>query len=71
MFQLLGTEVYFNSLVFFINYSRYLEYELKRYEKNVLYIEDRIQDKSKFGDFKALFTEQLTKPLKILFFAKR
>ena len=31
---LLGTDVYFNR-VFFINYSRYLKYELNRNEKDV------------------------------------
>ena len=39
---LLGTEVYFRSIFFFINCSRYLEYEFKPNEKEVLYIEDGI-----------------------------
>ena len=56
---LLGTEVYFNSSGFFINCSRYLEYEFKRNEKEVLYIEDSILDNRKFGVFKACFTERL------------
>ena len=56
---LLGTELYFNSTFCCINYSRYLEYEFKRNEKHVLYIEDSLLDKRKFGVFKACFTERL------------
>ena len=57
---LLGPEVYFNSSFFyFINCSRYLEYEFKQNEKDVLYIEDSLLDKRKFGLFKACFTERL------------
>ena len=55
----LGTEVYFNTCVFFVNCSRYLEYEFKQNEKDVLYIEDSLLDKRKFGVFKACFTERL------------
>ena len=56
---LLGTELYFNSIFFYINCSRYLEYEFEQNEKEVLYIEDSILDKRKFGVFKACFTERL------------
>ena len=57
------TEVYFYSLVFLfvIQFSKHLEYECKRNEKEVLYIEDSILAKSKFGVFKACFTERLKK----------
>ena len=47
------------SSFYFGNCSRCLEYEFKRYEKEVLYIEDSILDKRKFGVCKACFTERL------------
>ena len=37
---LCGTKVYLKINLFVINYSRYLEHELKRIKKEVLYIED-------------------------------
>ena len=62
MFQLCFFQVQtsiFTVVFFCINCSRNLEYEFKRNEKEVLYIEDSILDKRKFGVFKACFTERL------------